>query len=149
MYSHDQGHLARTCFLIAQVLQSRGWLTGLTGDGVNEYAYAQEGKRWYRCGLIPDVAATVIFRTGGTRYHDKMGVDGDRKVSKETMIQYRKIHVRCDVMSDFASSLIVCCFVFDLGWRLLEKLRNLLHRSPHAFNPRVEMSTRCQMEWWI
>ena len=37
------GHLARTCFLIVQVLMNRGWLTGLAGGGVNDYAYAQEG----------------------------------------------------------------------------------------------------------
>ena len=42
---------------------SRRWLTGLIGDGVNEYAYAQEGKRRYRCGLIRrDVAATCYQR---------------------------------------------------------------------------------------
>ena len=32
------------------------------------------------------------------------------------------------------------CFVYDLGWRLQDKLRDPLHRIPHAFNPRVEMS---------
>ena len=37
------GHLARTCFLIVQVLMNRGWLTGLIGDGVNDDADAQEG----------------------------------------------------------------------------------------------------------
>ena len=37
---------------------SRGWLTGLFGDGVKNFDYAQEGKRRYRCGLIRrDVAA--------------------------------------------------------------------------------------------
>ena len=39
------------------------------------------------------------------RYHDKMGVDGDRKVSNEAMVEYGKIHARGDVMSDIASSL--------------------------------------------
>ena len=34
----------------------------------------------------------------------KMGVDGDRKVKKEAMFQYGKIHARGIVMSDF-------CFV--------------------------------------
>ena len=32
-----------------------------------------------------------------------------------------------------------------LGWRMQDKFRDLLHRSPHAFNPRVEMPTCCQM----
>ena len=49
-----------------------------------------------------------------------MGVDGDRKVSKEAVVQYGKIHARGDATSDFASS---------------------LNRSPQ--------STCCQMEWWI
>ena len=31
------------------------------------------------------------------------------------------------------------CFVSDLGKRLQDKLGVLLHRSPHALNPRVEM----------
>ena len=54
--SHDQCQ-------IVQVLQSRGWLTGLTGDGVKDNACAQEGKRRYRCGLISsDVAATCYQR---------------------------------------------------------------------------------------
>ena len=57
------GHLARTCFLIVQVLMNRGWLVGLIGDGVNDYAYAQEGERWYRCGLLRrDVAASCFQR---------------------------------------------------------------------------------------
>ena len=30
------------------------------------------------------------------------------------------------------------CFVSDLGWRLQDKLRDLLHRSRHAFNPKGE-----------
>ena len=37
------------------------------------------------------------------------------------------------------------CFVCDLGGRRQDKLRDFLHRSPHAFNPKMEMSTRCQM----
>ena len=32
-----------TCFQIAQVLRCRGWLTGLTGDGANDFAHAPEG----------------------------------------------------------------------------------------------------------
>ena len=36
-------HLARTCFLIVQVLMNRGWLAGHIGDGVDDYTYAQEG----------------------------------------------------------------------------------------------------------
>ena len=47
-------------------------------------------------------------------------------VNKEAMVQYGKIHAR-GLMSNFASS-------SDLGWRLQDKLRVLLHRSPHAFN---------------
>ena len=59
MDSHDQGHLASTRFQTVQVLMSRGWLTELFGDGVNDCAYAQEGKRRYCCGLLRrDVAAT-------------------------------------------------------------------------------------------
>ena len=64
-----------------------------------------------------------------------MGVDGDRKVSKEAMVQYAKsMHgeMQCRIL-----------LRPDLGWRLQDKLRDLLHRSPHACNPRVEMSTRC------
>ena len=52
MDSHDQGHLASTRFQTVQVLMSRGWLTGLIGDGVNDCAYAQEVKRRYCCGLL-------------------------------------------------------------------------------------------------
>ena len=50
MDSHDQGHFASTRFQTVQVLKSRGWLPGLIGDGVNDCACAQEGKRRYRCG---------------------------------------------------------------------------------------------------
>ena len=69
----------------------------------------KDPSRRYRCGLIlRDVASvkdTSSFALGRTRYHDKMGVDGDRKVSKESMVQCGKIHARGDVMSDIASSL--------------------------------------------
>ena len=47
----------------------------------------------------------VIFRAGRSRYHDKMGVDEDRKVNSEAMVQCGKVHARDDVMSDFASFL--------------------------------------------
>ena len=85
MDSHDQGHLASTCFQIVQVLMSRGWLTGLFGDGVNDYAYAHEGKRQCRCGLLRRHVAATCCEQGG-------------------YVQYGKIHARCDVMSNFASS---------------------------------------------
>ena len=108
----------------------------------NDYAHAQEGERRYRCGLIRrDVARDmlskdVIFRAGGNSVsRQKWAVDGDRKVKKEAMFQYGKIHARGVVMSRiFASSL-----TWDGDCKT--KLRDFLHRSLHAFNPRVKMST--------
>ena len=95
-------HLARTCFLIVQVLMNRGWLTGPVGDGVNDYGNAQEGKRRYRCGLLRrDVAATRFQRRHLQSWENsvsrQMGVHRDRKVDKEAMVQYGKIHARGDV----------------------------------------------------
>ena len=55
---------------------NRGWLTGLIGDGVNDYAYAQEGVNvgiavFCSAATSPRLAfKDVIFRAGGTRYHD-------------------------------------------------------------------------------
>ena len=52
-----------------------------------------QSRRWLRC------------------VHDNMGVDGDRKVSKEATVQHGKVHARRDAMSDFASSLTWRCLV--------------------------------------
>ena len=86
---------------------NRGWLAGLIGDGVNDYAYAQEGKRRYRCGLLRrDVAASCfqrrLLQSWENSVSRQMGVHRDRKVDKEAMVHHGKIHARCDVMSDFA-----------------------------------------------
>ena len=37
--------------------------------------------------------------------YDNMGVDGDRKVSKEATVEHGKVHARRDSISDFSSSL--------------------------------------------
>ena len=36
--------------------------------------------------------------------YDNVGVDGDRKVSKEATVQHGKVHARGYAMSDFSSS---------------------------------------------
>ena len=74
----------RTCFLMVQVLMNRGCLTGLIGDGVNDYAYTQENKRRYRCGLLRrDVAATCFQRRHLQSWVNsvsrQMGVHRDKK----------------------------------------------------------------------
>ena len=61
MDSHGQNQ-------IVQVLQSSGWLTRLTGDGVNDSAYAQEVERRYRWGSAATwLRQDVIFRAGRER----------------------------------------------------------------------------------
>ena len=79
----------------------------------------QRGKRWYRCGLLRrDMAATCSEQGGhGLVWQDP-----------------------CTGLCD-----VEFCFVTDLVWRLQDELSVPLHRSPHALNPRVEMSTCCQM----
>ena len=49
------------------------------------------------------------------------------------------------------------CFVYDLGWRLQDKLRDfsapqssfLLSPKGGDVDPSPDVLTRCQMEWWI
>ena len=111
----------RTCFQIVQVLQSRGWLRSVHDNIGVEMGWS-----------------SLMFHARGDALLDSASQQQD-KTSRGAMYgPVRKILARRDVMSDF----ILRPY---LGWRLQDKLRDLLHRSPHAFNPRVEMSTRCQM----
>ena len=76
------GHLARTCFLIVQVLMNRGWLAGFIGDGVNDYAFAQEGKRRYRCGLLRRDVAASCFQRRHLQSWEELGITTNGRSSR-------------------------------------------------------------------